>query len=156
MSSYINELEIQCQRKGFWLWDHMKINAAKYRGQLVEPPPYLNNIEARTEWRPSPDADADEVSRVLADRHHSRGDSHPPECVFQSSGKSAAIARRSKSTLTNKNSGTSLASTNMLMLMRFLQSLLYLPHRMYHPPFQLGWKSKYLLSPGSCHKLWSD
>ena len=48
---------------------------------------YLDNIEARTEWRPSPDADADEVPGVLADGHHSRGDSHPPECAFQLSKK---------------------------------------------------------------------
>ena len=40
---------------------------------------HLDNIETRAEGRPSANADADKVPGVLADCHHSRGDSHPPE-----------------------------------------------------------------------------
>ena len=55
------------------------MNAANInRDGRTATPSNLDNIEARTEWRPSPDADADEVAGVLADRHHPRGHRHAP------------------------------------------------------------------------------
>merc|ERR1719239_860153 len=42
---------------------------------------HLNNVEARTKGCPSPNADADKVPRVFADRHHSRGHCHAP-CIL--------------------------------------------------------------------------
>ena len=54
---------------------------------------HLNNVEARTKGCPSPNADADKVPRVFADRHHSRGHCHAPECWFQLGWKQPSVPR---------------------------------------------------------------
>ena len=69
-------------------WDHRIIDAPNESCGLVFRRAknyfcHLDNIETRTEWCPSANADADKVAGVLADGHHPGGYSHPPEWTFQ-------------------------------------------------------------------------